>query len=314
MPKENEDLLEVERNLKALADQVDALVAKAKADDEDEDEMDEEVEKDKSKSRERVRLKADEERGADKTKNDEALAGVKKSLEQITGVVVKLGEQFKAAKAENDVLKAKEGMDKDEKDYFESLEDEKKKSEFLAADKSKRAEIVKVAKAGDEVLTYEGRTISKKAIGADQFEVFKSLIAKSADADKKLAKADDATLTAAITKRVNDEFSHVAGTVEERVAFLKALEGQPEAVKKAGEIIMTNAEKVAKAAFATVGTQRGAGVSKDVAKALESFEGKVSEIQKRDSSTKTEAMSKARAAHPDLYAAAYPENVEAAAN
>ena len=96
--------------------------------------------------------------------------------------------------------------------------------------------------------------------------------------------------------------------------MLKTMEGMPEAIRKSFEKVLEQSEKLAKAGFDTIGSSDpGKNLNPSVAKAKTDFDAKVSEIAKRDSCSKQDAMSKARKEFPDLFKA-YQGDEQQAAN
>lgn len=146
--------------------------------------------------------------------------------------------------------------------HFEALEksDKDKAKAFLDKDEAGRKAEVAVAKSGDETFsTADGAVISKRAVGDAAFSIMKSqeirLQAQAAD----LAKAAEATALAGFAKRAGDEFSHLAGSVQDRAAILKHLSTAPADVQKAADALLKAAEGAAKFAFEKAG--HGGGLS-----------------------------------------------------
>ncbi len=199
-------------------------------------------------------------------------------------------EIAKAAQAEVATLKTevetlKAAKDKAEADAKAAVEEN---------DKTKKA----LTEATDAVIKVGETEVRKSVVGDAQFSVVKAL--------------QDQAQTATLEKRASDEFSHVAGTATEKALVLKAAEAMPEDTKKAFDAIMVSAEAMAAGAFKTFGGRGGLDQSGDVEKAVATFKGKVSEIAKRDGISEMAAMRKARAEHPTEFAAAYPEQADAA--
>jgi hypothetical protein len=167
----------------------------------------------------------------------------------------------------------------------------------LASEKSAHGETKKaLATATEEVLKVGDVEVKKSEVGEAQFNLTKGL--------------QNEAQMARLEKRASDEFQHVVGTATEKALVLKAIDSKPadDPTRKAMEAILTSAEKMAKLGFDSLGG-RGEG-DPDVKKALQTYDGKVAEIQKRDSISRSAAMSKARNEFPDEWAAAYPEEAD----
>lgn len=166
-------------------------------------------------------------------------------------------------------------------------------------DMGKAAEMIE--KGDDETLTINGTTIYKSAVGENQFAIFKSLNADLAKTQDRLQKAQDETELATLRKRADDDYPFVPGSTDERALMLKAMNGMPAAVRKSFESVFIASNKLAKAGFDRVGVH--GRDPEDMQKTAATFEGKVSEIKKRDGCTNTEAMQKARAEDPEGFKA-----------
>lgn len=154
---------------------------------------------------------------------------------------------------------------------------------------------------GDDSVVIEGERISKADVGEAVFNVLKSQSDKIEAQRLDIAKAQDEAQMAVLSKRADSEFAHVPGTSNEKAQMLKAIGTMPEALRKHFERVLTQSEKIAKAAFATVGV---AGSNpEDFAKSKRDFEAKVAEIAKRDGLPRHEAMSKARQEDPEGFKA-----------
>lgn len=147
--------------------------------------------------------------------------------------------------------------------------------------------------ATDEVITVGGQELRKSAVGEANFSVAKAM--------------REERDTAVFEKRADSEFSHVVGSTTEKALVLKAIDALPEETKKAAEAVFTAAEKMAKAGFETLGSRGGFGQEPTQKAATATFDGKVTEIAKRDGIPEFEAMSKARSEFPTEFAAAYPD-------
>ena len=144
--------------------------------------------------------------------------------------------------------------------YHAELEksDKDKAKAFLDKDEAGRKAEVALAKSGDETFTTsDGAVISKRAVGDGAFAVMKSQEARLQAQAADIAKAAEATALAGFTKRATDEFSHLAGTVEERAAVLKHLSTASPEVQKAADALLKAAEGAAKFAFEKAGAGGG---------------------------------------------------------
>lgn len=145
-----------------------------------------------------------------------------------------------------------------------------------------------LTEATDEVISVEGEEVRKSVVGDGQFRVVKLLQSQAA--------------TATFKSRAQAEISHLPGTLDEKAAVLKAIDAQPEEVKKTLTTIVTAAEKMLAGGFEMIGVgDDGKPVS--TAKARGDFIAKVAEIKKRDECPEHVAMQTARAEHPDLFKA-----------
>lgn len=202
-----------------------------------------------------------------------------KTIEELTAKVAELTGQLASATTLAETEKAR--ADKAEGE--------------LTAEKAAHVETKKsLTEATDQVIKVGETEIRKSVVGEAQFSVAKAL-------------ADERDL-ARIEKRAETEFGHVAGTTAEKALVLKAMGGMTEDAQKALTTILSSAEKMAKAGFERLGAGGGRDdPESDVAKAAATFNGKVSEIAKRDSIPEHEAMRKARLEYPAEFAAAHPD-------
>jgi hypothetical protein len=152
-----------------------------------------------------------------------------------------------------------------------------------------------------EALTIEGQVIRKADVGDVQFAVLKGQAEKIAKAEAEIAKERDLRETAELKKKADEAYPAVPGSVDERAAMLKAIGGMDETLQKSFTAVFEQSQKLAKAAFNTLG-HRGGG-AEDIAKSAADFNAKVAEIKKRDECSNTEAMQKATREFPDLFKA-----------
>lgn len=155
--------------------------------------------------------------------------------------------------------------------------------------------------ADDETLTIGNQTISKAEVGEAQFDIFKGMNERLVKAQEEIEKHKNDARMANLRKRADDEFEFLPGTTEERAQMLKAIEDLPKDVRASFEKSMTTANKLAKSAFDRVGVRTGD--VEGMQKSADSFTTKISEIKKRDSCSRTEALEKARKEDPDGFKA-----------
>ena len=143
-----------------------------------------------------------------------------------------------------------------------------------------------LVEATDDVIKVEGVEVRKSVVGETQFNVTKALAAK----------ADRAELEARAEKR----FPTLIGSAAVKAAMLKAAEGlgdEESELRKGAVQMLEAAERMTAKGFERYGV--GDPDAQPTAKAAKAtFDGKVSEIQKRDSCTPTEAMKRARREFP----------------
>ena len=188
--------------------------------------------------------------------------------------------------------------DDDKKDNWSEESDKKKMKKLASNEKKKQMKKMEQPasfESDGESLTFDGRRIAKADIGDDLFGVIKAQ-------SERITKAENDRLMAELRKRADDEYSHVAGSTEERASILKAIGGLSESDRKAFEKVLQANEKLAKMAFAGVGFS-GRGNPDDIKKNGADFLTKVSEIKARDKLNAAGAMTKARQEHPDLFKA-----------
>lgn len=195
--------------------------------------------------------------------------------------VAELEAEVSTLKADNATLTADLAKAKDDK----ACADQKAKDAEDGWMKAKKD----LADATDEVIKVDGKDVKKSELGDVAFSVVKSLEGRAQ--------------TAEFEKRADAEFRHVVGTTAEKADVLKALAVLPEATRKAAEAIITSAEKMVASTFERMGSMYAPTVTNKAAQGT--FDEKVAEIQKRDGGSKADAMSKARRAHPEEFAAAY---------
>ena len=251
------------------------------------------------------------------TELEQSIGGLEKKLDELLAKQDEGNEGGKITRVRLSKAKKDDSEDMaDEMDPTDNEDEEDKmdqvKKALAKADAVKKAaaevEAKKAAAANDETITIAGQTIAKSVVGAAQFAIIKSQSEEITKAKEDIAKERDLREMAELRKRADDSYPHVPGTTDERALMLKALAPLDEKVRKSFEAVLTQSEKLAKAAFEMVGSNGG----KDNANG-QTFEKKISEIRKRDNSTRTEALAKARDEHPDDFAAYQAEGLQIAA-
>jgi hypothetical protein len=223
---------------------------------------------------------------------------ISKSSEEIEELLKTLRKAKKAKDSKDDMSDEDDSDDgngngngngaDDDEDDFDSPSNPSKTKKAAPVDES-------------EALVIKGTRITKNQVGDAQFSLFKSLNEEVSLANIEIEKQKDAALMATLRKRADDEFGHVPGTTDQRAYMLKHMGRMPEELRKSFETVLKQSEALAKSKFDTVGFG-GVGIE-NLRKNGASFETKVSEIQKRDNCTRTEALSKARHEDPDGFKA-----------
>jgi hypothetical protein len=234
---------------------------------------------------------------ADTATDAEVLAAVTKAA---TAGSEASAAALEKANAELKIAKAKATLSDKEKQLMDGKTDEEV-CKFADLTAEQRAAEVAKAAAGDETVEIEGRTISKRAVGDDMFAVMKSQAKRIDDAAAAIVKANDERETAVFAKRASDEFPHLAGTVDERAAVLKAISKMDETTKASAEAILKAAEGAAKFAFSRRGAGGGDGGS-DTDTAEAKLNKKAKDIEKANSGLSfAKAYERACEENPDLY-------------
>ncbi len=242
----------------------------------------------------------DQDKSEPKEENNMTEAEVKKAvdaaIEETLTKQKELDAKIEALTKENNVLKLRAEMTAEEKQFSKEskmtpeeeaafmADEEKKKKEKMASFLSKRQ--------SDESLEVDGMVIKKSEVGEASFHVMKSQ-------QEALKKAQDDNETVRLEKRAFEEFPNVAGTSAEKAKVLKALASAPKEVQAIADAIFKSANDMASKAFTNLGHKK----IDAVAKTSSDFNTKVSEIMKRDNSTRTQAMEKAREESPEAFKA-----------
>lgn len=195
-------------------------------------------------------------------------------------------------------------MPADVRKHYDELSDDDKTA-FLAKSDADRATEVEAIQKGDPVVyTCTDGSVIRKSDGAAA-----SRQAERADKlEKRLDGLTDTVTSTTLEKRAVLEFPNVAKSLA--TAMLKSV-GELGDDSEAGKAVMKSLTQMNKATshlFKSLGsTEGGDETVGDIKKAREDFGSKVADIQKRDSSDRASAMSKARIEHSDLFKEAYPD-------
>ncbi len=147
-------------------------------------------------------------------------------------------------------------LNDDEKAFMEGMDDKARKA-FTALTSDERKGKMDLAKRDDETLVVDGNTISKSVVGDSMFAVIKSQQAQITTQADKVEKAQQAAVTATMTKRADAELGHLPGTSEEKAEVLKLLAGASEEVRTTAEAIFKSADEMAGKAFGKQGHTTG---------------------------------------------------------
>jgi len=231
-----------------------------------------------------------------------ALADQKELLEKMDQLSDALETSLVERESLQTELKIAKEMSDDEKEYCKDMEFGEKMS-FMSKSPEERKAAMAKRDENDESVTISGRTIRKSVVGEDAFVIMKAQADEIAANKKQLTDEIAKREMAELLKRADEEFSHVPGTPEERAKLLHVIAKMDEPLRTSFETVLTQAEKLSKAGFATLGGGDGGRGpdTRNVAKAVQDFETKIAEIKKRDSCSNAEALTKARKAHPDLF-------------
>lgn len=222
------------------------------------------------------------------------------AVRQISPEVSKRLEELVVTKKEDHMSKTVEELQRE----VEKLTGDLTSANALATAEKARAEKAEAAlkteqdahaetkkslvEATDEVIKVGDTEVKKSVVGEAQFSVTKAL-----SEERDLANLE---------KRAATDLPLVVGTDTEKALALRHVEklDADAPARKALEAIIQSAQKMAVAGFESLGTSGGLTETQKAAK--DQFEDKVGEIQKRDNCSRTNAMSKARKEHPELFA------------
>lgn len=191
--------------------------------------------------------------------------------------------------------------------HFDGL-DETGQTAFLAKSADEQAKDVEAANATDPV-AYKcaDGTLIRKSDGTAA-----ALLAKRNDElAAKIGKLEGSLAGSTIEKRAVEEFPNVAKAVA--VDMLSSVQqlGEDSVAGKAMLKSLQTLNSGQGRMFKSLGSEDDDGPTGDIRKIRSDFDQKVSEIAARDKISKSDATPKARVEHPDLFAKAFPETVEA---
>lgn len=192
--------------------------------------------------------------------------------------------------------------------HYDSLDAAGQKAFIAKSDADRQADVDAIEKGDPVVYTCADGTAIRKSDGA-----VAAMLAKRADEQDKVIKGlrEEGT-TASIEKRAAAYPNIAKSVATEMLKSLDAVGADSEA-GKAITASLTAMNKGQSAVFKSLGTtavSEGGEGGGDLQKARQTFDGKVTEIAKRDSIGRADAMSKARSEFPDLYTEAYPAAAE----
>lgn len=214
-------------------------------------------------------------------------------LEELQKSFEELQAKLEKAEAEKDDLVTLSKMSDAEKAYMNGMSDDEKKK-FMGLSADERAKKMNDMKKNDETVEVEGQTISKSAVGAEVFSVFKAQAERIASIEKKAEEDRKEAEQVKLEKRAADELPNLAGTVQAKAKLLKSIGDDEDALQVL---------KAAEAAAAKAGETHGFTKAKDVdgETAEDLINKKAAEIEKRDGISKSEAIAKAWQENPDMY-------------
>lgn len=180
------------------------------------------------------------------------MANTDKTAEEVTAEEIQ--KQLDTVTAELAIAKAMLELSDAEKVHYHSLT-KAKQEKFLAKSKEDRAAELEMLKAADPVIytSDDGATFHK----SDDPRLVK--MAQDRDADRaELKKQREANELVTFTKRAETELEFMPGTIETRVALLKAVDTIEDEVEKQAVLDSLKAKNVKMSkAFETVGTSAG---------------------------------------------------------
>lgn len=229
---------------------------------------------------------------------------LQKSLEEKNTEIETLKASVEKLNSTVATLEKKAKMSDKEKEYMDEMDDEEEKKKFLDLSSDARKSLIAKRETNDETIMVAGQQVRKSAVGEHVFAVMKAQ-AEQAERDREeLRKANDERLNAELKSIVETSFASLPGTVDERVAALKAIRQiENETARKNIEAVYEIAEKSNSALFNSVGKSYSYtpsnGVS-DVNKAYDEFNTKVQEVAKSFGLKEIDAIKRVSAENPEL--------------
>ncbi len=223
---------------------------------------------------------------------------------QVADLEKKLSEQaaeIEKAQAEKAEAELVAKMSDKEKAFTEKMSD-KEKAAFMAMDDKERKAAMSKAAAKDEVIKVGDTEIAKSVVGDAQFAIIKAQQEQLAEVRKQAQEDREKLEKANAIAKAKTEYSHLPGEDLQKGDMVLAMEAMDPEVRKSFETVLKAHEDLLRKGFDTLGHKGDGNVNADIAKAKETFYGKVSEIAKRDDVTRTQALAKARKEFPDLFA------------
>lgn len=247
--------------------------------------------------------KFDKSQDATATTEDSIMPDAKENFGELKKSVEELTSKLEKVEAEKATAETIAKMSDAEKAYMDGLKTKKEKDSFMAMDAEKRKMAMKKAADADEVIEVDGQEVKKSVIGDEAF----ALIKKNAERMDKMEQ--DAEIQKAEMRKAHfvslakSEFENLPGETDLNGRSLDAVDSiEDEEVKKHLMAILKSHND---GAF----VERGGGnadmkADEKVSKAaVDAFEGKIADIQKRDDVNRLAAMEKARKEFPDEFEA-----------
>lgn len=198
-------------------------------------------------------------------------------------------------------------MNTDTRSFFDGLSEDAQTA-FLAKSADDQAADVAAANQADPVVykCADGTEIRKSA---GQVAV---IMAKRLDAqDAEMAKLRNDVAAGSLEKRAASEYPNVALATATDMLKSAAQVGEGTDTGKAILKSLDQMNKGASHLFKSLGSTETPVIGESIQKARQDFDIEVAKVARADNIGPADAMSKVRTERPDLYAAAYPENVEA---
>lgn len=120
-----------------------------------------------------------------------------------------------------------------------------------------RAKKLKKAHEADDVIKSGDVEIRKSVVGDAAFAILKSQEIRLADAEARIAKAQEETEIVTLTKSAETDYAHLPGETIAKVAVLRHAAKMPEDVRKTFESMLKAADGALAPAFATLGRATG---------------------------------------------------------